>query len=524
MRLLVSILFLLLVACSADKSVPVNGGGGKENFTERYNANLKFYSATLHREVSYSVLLPENYSADKNTQYGVVYLLHGWGGDQSSWGPSSMNIQSIIDLKTKSGQVRSLIYIMPQGFNSYYCNRYDGQFAYMDMFAKELVPHIDSRFRTTAKASERAVVGFSMGGFGALTLAIQHKELFGVCVGLSPSLNTDEQYKTLSSDGWNLQWGSIFGGYGTSGESRITSYYRSQCPLHLFADKAASDFDNTYFFIDCGDDEERLSVGNGALHLLMRNRNIRHEYRVRDGAHTESYWRESMLEALPFIEKSFSGERYPLQTNINYTVKNRTTEHVLSVGGVAVSVELPNDYSSASEYKVLYYEQGAGAAAITSADVAEALDSLVTVRRVIIAGFNSKAVKQASVPFADICQAVDNAYSTQSDADGRLALVYGADADYLYSQSCGANRAISYFYAVDADCGDLRADQSAAFYYIDVADDGSNYRPSQMLYEKCRELGIAHQYRVRNGEDASASVKSGIYSASFYIGQFLKVK
>lgn len=103
----------------------------------------------------------------------------------------------------------------------------------MDMFINELVPLIDKRFRTTASKTERAVAGFSMGGFGALSIASQHPETFSVSIGLSPSLNTDEQYISLSQDGWNLQWGNNFGGSGQTGTGRLTSYYKSQCPLHF---------------------------------------------------------------------------------------------------------------------------------------------------------------------------------------------------------------------------------------------------------------------------------------------------
>ena len=316
-----------LSSCSSDDNSPSEGEQTEtpELFTKRYNPDQSFYSKILGQEIKYSVLLPQEYLSESTGKYGVVFLLHGWGGNQSSWGPSGLNIQSIADAQTSNGSIRPLIYIMPEGFNSYFCNRYDGKFNYMDMFINELVPLIDKRFRTTASKTERAVAGFSMGGFGALSIASQHPETFSVSIGLSPSLNTDEQYISLSQDGWNLQWGNNFGGSGQTGTGRLTSYYKSQCPLHFFKDKPSSTFQTVRYYIDCGDDEERLYAGNGELHSLLRDKNIKHEYRVRNGAHTDSYWRESMKEALPFIERSFKGENYPQETLKKFTEELHAT-------------------------------------------------------------------------------------------------------------------------------------------------------------------------------------------------------
>jgi len=56
--------------------------------------------------------------------------------------------------------------------------------------------------------------------------------------------------------------------------------------------------------VDCGDDDV-LSKGNAMLHIELRNLGIPHEYRVRDGGHTWSYWRSGLPEGLKFIGTSF---------------------------------------------------------------------------------------------------------------------------------------------------------------------------------------------------------------------------
>lgn len=461
-----------LSSCSSDDNNPSEGEqtDTPELFTKRYNPDQSFYSKILGQEIKYSVLLPQEYLSESTGKYGVVFLLHGWGGNQSSWGPSGLNIQSIADAQTSNGSIRPLIYIMPEGFNTYFCNRYDGKFNYMDMFINELVPLIDKRFRTTASKTERAVAGFSMGGFGALSIASQHPETFSVSIGLSPSLNTDEQYISLSQDGWNLQWGNNFGGSGQTGTGRLTSYYKSQCPLHFFKDKPSSTFQTVRYYIDCGDDEERLYAGNGELHSLLRDKNIKHEYRVRNGAHTDSYWRESMKEALPFIERSFKGEG-----NVDLTTKK----------------------------------------------VAVALDSLMQIKRMIIAGFNVKEMILNETNFSAITDAVEKTVHTESNADFRLGLTYGSEADYLYNQSTGNAPAINFFFAEDADIINLSAENRAKIYYLDITDEGSNYNSIFTLFNGLRGAEAPVQYRVRNGLDSEQSAQTGIYSMSYYIGEQL---
>lgn len=526
-KLLILLVSLLLscgwASCSPDDATLSESEPTEtpEHFTKRYNPDQSFYSKILGQEVKYSVLLPQEYLSESTAHYGVVFLLHGWGGNQNSWGPSGLNIQTIADTQTNNGSVRPLIYITPEGFNSYFCNRYDGNFNYMDMFIDELVPLIDKRFRTTANKTERAVVGFSMGGFGALSMASQHPEIFSVSIGLSPSLNTDKQYISLSQDGWNLQWGNNFGGNGQTGTNRLTSYYKSQCPLHFFKNQSNSTFQTIHYYIDCGDDEERLYAGNGELHSLLRDQNIRHEYRVRNGAHTDSYWREAMKEALPFIEHSFQGKNYPQETLQKFTEKLHSTNKNIKIGNSNIELWIPDDYNSDLTYKVLYYSKGEGNANLTTEQVAVALDSLMQIKRLIIAGFHMKEMILNEISFSAITEAVEKTIHTESNPDFRLGLTYGSEADYLYNQSTGDIPAIHFLFVEDADITHLSDKHGAKIYYLDITDEGTNYNSMLTLFNRLREAEAPVQYRVRNGMDSSLSAQTGIYSMSYYMGEQL---
>src|SRR5690606_25538835 len=124
--------------------------------------------------------------------------------------------------------------------------------------------------------------------------------LFTVCVPLSVSIRTDGQYMTEDSNGWNEQWGRLFGGVNTTGQNRITDYYKKHSPMHMLADSDPSRWKGLKIYIDNGDDEQTLAYSNEALHYLLREKNIPHEYRVRDGGHEFEYWRESLPNGLRF--------------------------------------------------------------------------------------------------------------------------------------------------------------------------------------------------------------------------------
>ena len=123
-------------------------------------------SKILKQEVKYSVILPKDYSKNEKA-YPVVYLLHGLGGNHYSWleyGRLSQHVERAVNNK----EIQPMIYVMPEGYRTYYVNDFYGEFLYQDMFIKELVPFIDANYRTLPKKDKRATIGFSMGGFGAL--------------------------------------------------------------------------------------------------------------------------------------------------------------------------------------------------------------------------------------------------------------------------------------------------------------------------------------------------------------------
>ena len=282
--------------------------GFTQGMNKRIMESLSMYSTLLSREIKYTICLPEDYYTG-NKRYPVVYLLHGLGDNESAWLEYGQ-ISQIADAELRKREIVPMIFVMPQGFRSYYVNDYAGVFPYQDMFIQELIPFIDSTYRTKAERKSRAALGYSMGGFGALVLPLKYSGLFSASVPLSVSIRTDEQYMSEDSTGWNEQWGRLFGGTGITGSQRITAYYRQNSPLPMLAEQDVTQWKGLKIFLDCGDDEQTLAFSNEALHKILSERGIPHEYRVGDGGHSFSYWREALPNGLRFISDAFQGKPY----------------------------------------------------------------------------------------------------------------------------------------------------------------------------------------------------------------------
>ena len=264
---------------------------------DRYQRDLVLSSAILDTDIRYSVLLPKDYFENDDRRYPVVYMLHGYGDNQNSWNGDWLHARDRISALESAG-LEDMIYVYPMGYQCYYVNRYDGSFSYMDMFARELVPHIDATLRTIPDRQHRSITGYSMGGFGAYVIAAKHPELFLCSAPLSMSFRTDQQYMTESASGWNNQWGLNFGGKGEKGEARLTDYYKEHCPYYVFNEENRQALETVKWYFTCGDDEEQLLIANDSLHVILRDRNFRHEYRVNNGAHTSKYWMDALNEVL----------------------------------------------------------------------------------------------------------------------------------------------------------------------------------------------------------------------------------
>lgn len=132
-----------------------------------------FSSQFMKTTVGYSVVLPPSYETSRRS-YPVVYWLHGGGGNECS---SLFTASAWFDLWEKS-QIGEVILVYPNGFRSGYMDHHDRSVMVESIIIKELIPRIDSLYRTIADRSARAVHGFSMGASGSLKFAAKYPDLF----------------------------------------------------------------------------------------------------------------------------------------------------------------------------------------------------------------------------------------------------------------------------------------------------------------------------------------------------------
>ncbi len=159
-----------------------------------------FFSPTIQHQVSYLIYLPPGYASATQGRYPVIYWLHMRGGTQRE---GADNFVPILDAAIRSGRVPATIVVLVNGLgNSRWLDSQDGRRPVETVIVRDLIPHIDSSYRTIADRSARAVEGFSMGGFGAAHLGFKYPEVFGVVSTLAASLfdeSSNEEFLEATS-------------------------------------------------------------------------------------------------------------------------------------------------------------------------------------------------------------------------------------------------------------------------------------------------------------------------------------
>ena len=240
---------------------------------------ISVYSASMKKNTRCVVIVPE---ASTNEKVPVLYLLHGFGGDHRSW----------LQIKPELPQLADdmhMIIVCPNGVRSWYLDSpVDTTFRYETYMTQELIPYIDSHYSTISNRSGRAIAGLSMGGFGSLSLAIRHPDLYGTVCATSGSVNLLK--KTFSYKYRELILGS-------ESEHQVNWSRNSILTLAGAIQPGALNV-----MIDCGTEDEWLEE-NRKLHQILLDRKVPHDYVERSGGHDAAYWANSIDFILLFVGK-----------------------------------------------------------------------------------------------------------------------------------------------------------------------------------------------------------------------------
>jgi enterochelin esterase-like enzyme len=258
--------------------------------------NLSMKSKILNMDRKFAVYLPPDYETSQRS-YPVLYLLHGAGDDQTGWVQFG-EVLRITDEAIKEGKATAMIIVMPDANTGKrgYVNDVKGTWLYEDFFFQEFMPHIEKTYRIKGEKRYRAISGLSMGGEGTFIYALHHPELFSSACPLSAatgprSIEELPKYRLWPND-------------GTISQADMESYFKKYSVLSLIENMPDDQKKAVRWYIDCGDDDF-LYEGNSLVHIAMRKKEIPHEFRIRDGVHSWTYWRAALPVVLEFVSMSF---------------------------------------------------------------------------------------------------------------------------------------------------------------------------------------------------------------------------
>jgi S-formylglutathione hydrolase FrmB len=234
----------------------------------------------LNKMMSVTVILPEGVHLGP---FPVFYLLHGLSDDHTAWVRKTSIERYVQDLP--------LIVVMPNGERSFYTDARDDPYgAFETYIVHDLIGFVDRVFRTIPTNEGRVIGGLSMGGYGALKLALKHPDLFRAAVSHSGAVarGTDP---LRADDEWLRQFIPIFGEKPGGGPEDIFA-------LAEHADRGTL----PAMRIDCGVDDDLIET-NRRLHRHLDALGVAHEYAEYPGGHTWEYWDTHVQEAIAFFAR-----------------------------------------------------------------------------------------------------------------------------------------------------------------------------------------------------------------------------
>lgn len=265
---------------------PVVLGGSPATVSEPLQGFLrdeKLASRIIGDTFTYRVYLPPDYLSAPQRRYPVLYMLHGAGGDYTEWSDSYLPEQA--DRLIVAGEIPPMIIVMPSdGGHTYWANWAENGPRWGDYVAYEVVDTADERYRTLKDARSRAIGGLSMGGMGALNLAFQHPDIFGVVGGHSPSVRLEPDPML-----WFLP----------------DQTFWDNNPIWLAQHQ--SGLDNTKVWLDAGTEDVWLP-NIEAVHDAIVAQGIPIEWHNFPGPHEAEYWIEHVPDYLHFYGQAIQAE------------------------------------------------------------------------------------------------------------------------------------------------------------------------------------------------------------------------
>lgn len=249
-------------------------------------------SAAMNKTYKAAIVFPDAYAKGK-TSFPVLYLLHGGYGHFNDWllkTPDKMLVRNLADQY-------NMIIVMPEGeiFSYYVDSPVDPKSKFETYIIKEVIPFIDSKYRTVKDKKGRVITGLSMGGYGSLYLSARHPELFAAAGSMSGALDPNMTTWKLDKQRFDMLTKFVDGIFGPFDADAYLKYsvvnmadqiHRNGLPLVM----------------DIGVDDFLLEP-NRELHRRLVYNHTPHNYTERPGGHTWEFWQDALPSQLLFFEK-----------------------------------------------------------------------------------------------------------------------------------------------------------------------------------------------------------------------------
>jgi len=249
---------------------------------------VDIYSPSMRKKIKCVVITPDAYK-DKKLRFPVIYMLHGLTDSYAYW------VQDIPNIKDAADRYKQILVCPDGGYDSWYFDSpIDSTRRYETHIYKEVIPYIDTHYRTLADRRHRAITGLSMGGHGSLYMALRHTNVFGA-VGSTSGVVDFTPFKSVEAGMQDIIGDTI-------------KYAQNWVDMTVFNMIDKYPADSLSIIIDCGMEDYFLQV-NRNFHEKMRRLNIPHDYIERPGGHVNAYWQNAIEYQLLFFSKYFGREK-----------------------------------------------------------------------------------------------------------------------------------------------------------------------------------------------------------------------
>lgn len=244
---------------------------------------VSIYSAAMKKSSKCMVIRPF-IQGQRPIPLPTVYLLHGYSGDYSNW------ISKVPKLREYADNYQVIIVCPDGSYSSWYLDSpVDNSMKYETYIAKEVPAFIDSAYLTIRNRKARAITGLSMGGYGAIYLALKHPETFGASGSMSGGFDlrsSKNKYDISKRIGDTVKYAANWEQYALV---KVVEKYRP---------------DSLAIIFDCGV-SDMFYEDNKKFHQKLLQMKISHDYIERAGGHNWNYWSNAVMYHLLFFRNYF---------------------------------------------------------------------------------------------------------------------------------------------------------------------------------------------------------------------------